>query len=77
MLGNVEGKKRKQQRMRWLHSITDSMNMNTSKLRETVKDRQAQHAAVHGAAKSWARLSDRTTTKIKKKVVILCKDDFF
>ena len=53
MLGKTEGKKRKGwQRMRRLDSITDSMDMNLSKLRETV-DRQAWHAAVHGLAKSW------------------------
>ena len=44
--------------MRWLDSITDSMNMNLSKLREMVKDRGAWHVAVHGVAKSQTRLSD-------------------
>ena len=53
MLGKTEGKRRGQQRMRWLDSITDSMNMNLSKLQEMVKDREAGHAAVHGFAKSW------------------------
>ena len=48
MLGKTEGKRRKQQRMRWLDSITDSMDMNVSKLWETVKDREALHAAIHG-----------------------------
>ena len=51
MLGKIEGKSRRgQQRMRWLDSITDSMDMNLSKLQETVKHRQAWSAAVHEAA---------------------------
>ena len=54
MLGKIEVKKRRGwQRMKWLDSITDSMDMNLSKLRETVKDREARHAAVHGVIKSW------------------------
>ena len=59
MLGKIEGKRRRRwQKKRWLDSITDSMHMNLSKLWEIVKDREAWHAAVHEAAKSWTQLSD-------------------
>ena len=54
MLGKIEGKRRRDwQRTRWLDNITDSMDMNLSKLQEIVKDREAWHAAVHGITKIW------------------------
>ena len=52
MLGKIEGRRRRQQRMTWLEGIISSMNMNLSKLPEIMKDREARHAAVHGVAKS-------------------------
>ena len=48
MLGKTEGRRRRRQRLRWLDSITDSMDMRLSKLREIAKDREALRAAVHG-----------------------------
>ena len=63
MLGKIEGQRRRgRQRMRWLDSITDSTDMNLSKLQETVEERGIWRAAVHGVANSWTRLSDQTTT---------------
>ena len=59
MLGKIEGKRRRgQQSMRWLDIITDSMDMNLSKLQEIAEDRGSWHAAVHGVVKSQTILSD-------------------
>ena len=59
MLGKLEGRGRRgRQRMRWLDSITDAVNMNLSELRELVRDREAWRAAVHGVAKSLTRPGD-------------------
>ena len=58
MLGKIEGRKRRQQRMRWLDGITDSMDMSLSKLRDMLKDREDLHAAVHWVTKSQTELND-------------------
>ena len=58
MLGKIQDRRSGCQRMTWLDGINDAMNMNLGKLWVMVRSREARHAAVHGVAKSWTRLSD-------------------
>ena len=79
MLEKTDGKRREQQRMKWLDSITDSMDVNLSKLQETVEDRGAWRAAAHGVTRSLTQLKRYKTTdqtQSLKTFVIIC-DQYF
>ena len=67
MLGKIEGRRRGQQRMRWSGGITDSVNMSLSRLRETVKDKEAWRAAVHGVAQSLSTEDRDATERLNNK----------
>ena len=67
MLGKIEGRRRGQQRMRWSGGITDSVNMSLSRLRETVKDKEAWRAAVHGVAQSLSTKDRDATERLNNK----------
>ena len=62
MQGQIEGKRRGGKRMRWLDSITDSVNMNSSKFQEIVEGTGVWHATVHEVTGSWIQFNDQTTT---------------
>ena len=69
MLGKIEGRRRRgQERMRWLDGIINSMSMNLTKLQETVEERRAWCAAIHGITKSQTRLSDWTNDYLRSQV---------
>ena len=71
MLGKIEGRRRRWQRMRWLDGITDSMDMSLTELWELVMDREGWRAAIHGVTKSWTRLSNWTELNVDVYIISL------